>query len=98
MTNVILMKKLKNDANMIEKLDLIREAVSLNSFTHPNLIQLYGVCLDRNCEGDPKYIILEYMNTGDLLSYLRANRNTSVRGFHAYCLTSDNLKLMVDCE
>jgi serine/threonine protein kinase len=70
---------LKNDATILEKLDLIREAISLNSFTHPNLIQLHGICLDKNNGNDPKYIILEYMNTGDLLSYLRANRNTNVR-------------------
>lgn len=38
-----------------EKLDLIKEAMSLSSFNHPNLIKFYGICLHDN---NPKYIVL----------------------------------------
>ena len=72
------LKKLKEDANMFEKLDLVKEALSLNSFNHPNLIKFYGVILEKIGINEPKYIVLEFMNTGDLLAFIRANRNNNV--------------------
>lgn len=74
--NIFLYKKLKGDADNQEKLDLLKEAISLNTFNHPNLINFYGVLFDPINE--PKYIILEYMNMGDLLTYLRKSRSTKV--------------------
>lgn len=57
-------------------MDLIREAVFLNSFEHQNLIKFYGFINENNFTDIndflPKYIVLEYMNTGDLLTYLRS--------------------------
>jgi serine/threonine protein kinase len=64
-----------------EKLDLFKEAILLNSLNHPNLIQLHGVCCSADNELNPKYLIFEYMNMGDLLGYLRLlkadNKNLS---------------------
>jgi proto-oncogene tyrosine-protein kinase ROS len=39
-------------------------------FRHPHIIQLMGICVDK----DPCYLLLELMGEGDLLSYLRSNR------------------------
>ena len=66
---------MKADALDEEKLDLIKEAISLNSFNHPNLIKFHGICIE---SFNPKFIVLEYMNLGDLLTYLRQMRDTKV--------------------
>ncbi|KIH68288.1 hypothetical protein ANCDUO_01372, partial [Ancylostoma duodenale] len=39
------------------------------NFDHPNIVKLLGVCL----EGPKEYIILELMEGGDLLNFLRAS-------------------------
>ena len=56
-------------------MDFLKEAVSLNSINHPNLIHFYGICYETKY--DPKFIILEYMNEGDLLSFLRKKRESN---------------------
>lgn len=48
----------------------------MKNFQHQHIIGLLGVCLDN----DPHFIILELMEGGDLLSYLRASRASSVSG------------------
>ncbi len=47
----------------------------MSNFKHDHIIRLLGVCLDN----DPQFIILELMEAGDLLSYLRSSRPTPVR-------------------
>ena len=47
----------------------------MSNFKHDRILRLLGVCLDN----DPQFIILELMEAGDLLSYLRASRSTPVR-------------------
>ncbi len=69
-------KKLKKDANNSEKTDIIREAILLSSLNHKNLLQLHGICLD-SCKSI-KYIVLEYMNMGDLLHFLRLSRSKKI--------------------
>lgn len=71
---------MRSNAGPNEKLDLIKEAISLNSFNHANLINFYGVLVNENNE--PTYIILEYMNMGDLLTFLRKSRSSKVRLKH----------------
>lgn len=71
----VAIKKLRVEASDFEKFDLIKEAVALGSFKHNNLIKLYGICLE---EDNPKYLVLEYMKLGDLLSYLRGTRKLKV--------------------
>ena len=46
----------------------------MSNFKHEHILRLLGVCLDN----DPQFIILELMEGGDLLSYLRASRPTPV--------------------
>lgn len=47
-----------------------------SKFNHPNILKQLGVCL----LSEPQYIILELMEGGDLLSYLRKARGTTVGG------------------
>ena len=51
--------------------DLFKECVKMMSLTHPNVLTLRGVCIDR---GPVPYIILPYMANGSLLNYLKKNR------------------------
>lgn len=46
----------------------------MSHFKHEHILQLLGVCLDN----DPPFIIMELMEGGDLLTYLRNSRNISV--------------------
>ena len=45
----------------------MQESQIMKKLQHENLIQLYGVCTD----GEPLYIITEFMKNGSLLDYLR---------------------------
>ena len=42
----------------------------MNTFKHPHILQLKGICLTNN----PMFLLLELMNKGDLTGYLRSNR------------------------
>ncbi len=42
---------------------------------HKNLLEFYGMCFNGR---NPKYIILEYADMGDLLALLRKYRPTKV--------------------
>lgn len=46
----------------------------MSHFKHAHILQLLGVCLDN----DPNFIIMELMEGGDLLSYLRCRRPAAV--------------------
>ena len=46
----------------------------MSNFKYDYILRLLGVCLDN----DPQFIILELMEGGDLLSYLRSSRPTPV--------------------
>jgi len=47
----------------------------MKAFDHPNVLKLIGVCLDG---GPAPYIIMPFMINGNLLSYLRENRESLV--------------------
>lgn len=62
----------------------------MSKFNHPNILKQLGVCL----LNEPQYIILELMEGGDLLTYLRKARMTT---FHGPLLTLvDLVDLCVD--
>lgn len=46
----------------------------MNNFKHKHILQMLGICTDNN----PNFIIMELMEGGDLLSYLRSNRSLTV--------------------
>lgn len=64
------MQTLRKGANGQEKAEFLKEAQLMSNFRHPHILQLLGVCLDN----DPHFIIMELMEGGDLLSYLRSSR------------------------
>ena len=68
-STLVATKVLKEGSNSHSRNDFIQEAKLVNRFDHPNILKLLGVCFDR----EPFYIIFEYMNLGDLNSYLRSN-------------------------
>ena len=49
----------------------MKESLKMQSFTHPNVLNLIGVCIDA---GPTPYIVMPYMENGSLLSYLKKER------------------------
>ncbi|XP_025269268.1 angiopoietin-1 receptor-like isoform X4 [Camponotus floridanus] len=67
----VAIKTLRKDASSREKKNLLKEAKLMNHFRHKHILRLLAVCLD----GDSPLLVLELMETGDLLKYLRDCRN-----------------------
>ncbi|CAK1555335.1 unnamed protein product [Leptosia nina] len=68
----VAVKTLRKGATEQEKTEFLKEAALMSNFKHEHILRLLGVCLDN----DPNYIIMELMEGGDLLSYLRAKRSS----------------------
>lgn len=68
------LQTLKKGTSEQEKNEFLQEAQLMSHFKHEHILQLLGVCLDN----DPPFIIMELMEGGDLLTYLRNSRNISV--------------------
>ncbi|XP_059177002.1 proto-oncogene tyrosine-protein kinase ROS-like isoform X2 [Physella acuta] len=66
-------KTLRKSASDHEKEEFLKEALLMKNFQHENILRLLGVCLDN----DPQFIIMELMEGGDLLSFLRYCRATA---------------------
>jgi serine/threonine protein kinase len=63
--------KLMKEGTMSEA-DFVREAKVMTRLKHPNLVQLFGLCIEHR----PICIVTEYMKHGSLLSFLRKNSTT----------------------
>jgi len=72
-------KVLRNDASSYEKKKFLEEARLMNHFRHKHILRLLAVCLD----GDSPLLMLELMETGDMLKYLRDCRNLQTSDSHA---------------
>ncbi len=57
--------------------DFKNEANLLNKCYHPNIVRLLGICQYQN-SSNLKYLIMEFMNLGDLKKYLEINRSNRV--------------------
>ena len=55
--------------------DMLKECSRMSSFDHPNVLTLRGVCLDG---GPAPYIIMPFMSNGNLLTYLKNNRESLI--------------------
>ncbi|XP_043482361.1 proto-oncogene tyrosine-protein kinase ROS isoform X2 [Leptopilina heterotoma] len=66
----VAIKTLRKGASSQEKSEFIQEARLMSHFRHKHVLLLLGVCL----ETDSPLLVLELMEAGDLLSYLRSNR------------------------
>ncbi len=71
---MFLVQALRKNATEQEKVEFLKEALLMSNFKHKHILQLLGICIDNN----PHFIIMELMEGGDLLSYLRSNRASSV--------------------
>ena len=49
--------------------EFMKEARVMSKLLHENVVQLIGVCLD-----EPKCMVVEYMENGDLMQFLQAHR------------------------
>uniref|UniRef100_A0A6I8PJL7 Tyrosine-protein kinase receptor n=1 Tax=Ornithorhynchus anatinus TaxID=9258 RepID=A0A6I8PJL7_ORNAN len=86
----VAVKTLKKGATDQEKMEFLKEAHLMSKFDHPNILKQLGVCLFN----EPQYLILELMEGGDLLTYLRRAR---VPTFQAPLLSLvDLVELCVD--
>ena len=75
-------------ANDSEKGEFLKEAKLMWNFMHDHILSLIAICLDN----DTNFLILELMEGGDLLSYLRSNRPNVVTGMslkfsHKVCIS-----------
>ncbi|XP_075353451.1 proto-oncogene tyrosine-protein kinase ROS [Mycteria americana] len=71
----VAVKTLKKGATDHEKSEFLKEAHLMSKFDHPHILKLLGVCLFN----EPQYLILELMEGGDLLSYLRGARKQKLQ-------------------
>ena len=61
------------DIDAVEQ--LVKESIQMKNFQHRNVMRMLGVCLDA---GPAPYLVLPFMTYGDLLSYLKKNREELV--------------------
>ncbi|XP_041873234.1 proto-oncogene tyrosine-protein kinase ROS [Corvus kubaryi] len=71
----VAVKTLKKGATDHEKSEFLKEAHLMSKFDHPHILKLLGVCL----LNEPQYLILELMEGGDLLGYLRGARKKKLQ-------------------
>ncbi|XP_064505762.1 proto-oncogene tyrosine-protein kinase ROS isoform X2 [Pseudopipra pipra] len=71
----VAVKTLKKGATDHEKSEFLKEAHLMSKFDHPHILKLLGVCL----LNEPQYLILELMEGGDLLNYLRGARKQKLQ-------------------
>ena len=51
--------------------ELLDESLKMKSFSHPNILNLIGVCVDA---GPAPYVVMPYMERGSLLQFLKKER------------------------
>jgi len=86
----VAIKMLRKDASSNEKKKFLKEAKLMSHFRHKHILRLLAVCLD----GDSPLLVLELIETGDLLKYLRDCRNLQASDSHALRLHD----LLAMCE
>lgn len=69
----VAIKTLRREHSKHDKEEFLKEAQLMSNFKHDHILRMIGVCI----ETDPPYIIMELMEGGDLLSFLRASREHS---------------------
>ncbi|KAK0410497.1 hypothetical protein QR680_005159 [Steinernema hermaphroditum] len=66
----VAIKTLKTGHSQEDKVKFLKEAILMNNFDHPNIVRLLGVSFD----SEPNFLIIELMEGGDLLAFLRSSR------------------------
>ena len=85
-SETVAIKVLKDGVTPEIRKEFFREATLMNTFDHPNIVQLLGVCIEQ----DPLCMIFEFMELGDLNNFLRQNV-TSARTQPGAALTAHQL-------
>ena len=75
---VVWLQTLQKNATESDQRSFLSEAIVMSNFDHPNVLPVLGVCLNNN----PFFLILELMEAGDLLAFLRGARQENVRSDH----------------
>ena len=66
------------DCDSLENLkSVLHESILMKKFDHPNVLPIFGVCLENNLENGLPFIVLPFMANGDLKSYLTDIRKKS---------------------
>ncbi|GFQ68878.1 proto-oncogene tyrosine-protein kinase ROS [Trichonephila clavata] len=86
----VAIKTLKKGSTEHEKEEFLKEAKLMSNFKHDHILQLVGVCFDSN----PNFLLLELMEGGDLLSFLRSNRPTVFE--NSNLMLDDLIKICID--
>eukprot|EP00057_Strongylocentrotus_purpuratus_P000758 XP_001182644.2 PREDICTED: leukocyte tyrosine kinase receptor [Strongylocentrotus purpuratus] len=68
----IAVKTLPEHCTEQDELDFLMEALIMGNFDHPNVVSLLGICFKEK----PHFIVLEYMEGGELKQFLRDIRPT----------------------
>lgn len=68
------LQTLRSEASESDKEEFVKEAKLMSQFDNDNIVKLLGVCIDK----EPYYLLLELMNKGDLVGFLRKSRPTRV--------------------
>ena len=59
------------DCDSLENLkSVLHESILMKKFDHPNVLPIFGVCLENNLENGLPFIVLPFMANGDLKLYL----------------------------
>ena len=87
----VAVKMLKHGASESTAAGFVREAVRLRPLNHVNVVRLLGVCF----QSSPPLIVLEFMQHGDLKTYLREARTNEHK--HSVLGQAHFLKLAMDC-
>ncbi|KMQ86680.1 proto-oncogene tyrosine-protein kinase ros, partial [Lasius niger] len=86
----VAIKMLRKNATSREKIEFLEEANLMSDLRHKHVLRLLGICL----YADLPWLILELMEAGDLLKYLRENRTLLPSDRHALRLQD----LLAMCE
>lgn len=63
------------DCNSVGSLkSILHESNIMKKFDHPNVLSIFGVCLENDQESGVPFMVLPFMVNGDLKSYLRDHR------------------------
>ncbi|XP_066980698.1 proto-oncogene tyrosine-protein kinase ROS isoform X4 [Macrobrachium rosenbergii] len=88
----VAIKTLRKGATEMEKAEFLKEAQLMSHFQHEHILRLLAVCTDH----DPFFLILELMEGGDLLSYLRTSRGFSTLQADSGLTLADLVSMCVD--
>ncbi|CEF70256.1 Tyrosine-protein kinase receptor [Strongyloides ratti] len=68
----VAIKTLKPGYSEDDRIKFLKEAILMNNFDHRNIVKLLGVCFESDCN----FLLIELMEGGDLLKFLRYSRPT----------------------